>query len=954
MNIIKNYLTSRAFDWSDAEKENQNSLAGYILRHIESHNKLRDAQIEALKVYLWLKCVSDNKPLVEVFKQHYSDSEGDGLITLLVHIAQELENKKLEKFAKTASNQELESFFVDLFGGYKHISNVLFSLPMGAGKTFVMASMIYIDLYFNLNNTDNGFAKNFLIFAPSGLKSSVVPSLRTIESFDPTWILPTDIANQIKKQIKFVVLDVAKTAKKSNRIENPNARKVQECLNQADPIGYVFVTNAEKVILDKVVEDPYKGTLFEMDGDEKSKLENELRNKLAQVPYLSIFIDEVHHIQKEENKLRFVVNNQFNQGNTINIIGFTGTPYFQRKLAAGSLTLTLDQIPSTVYHYELKNGVRNFLKRPDIKSFSSHTETIVRASLEDFHAKFYDKAYQDGRRPKLAIYCANIERLEEEVLPIVLNFYAEKGLDSSEIFKYYGESSKSKSGKTYSLDKEADLEFSKLDTPYSNKRIILLVQIGKEGWDCQSLTGVVLSGEGDSPKNMVLQTSCRCLREVDDAKTEIGLIYLNKTNYRHLEKELGDKHKISIKEFEAGKEEEAVLLRVDRRQYLELPPLEYKQLLLEYEVLKEVIEADPEPTLKALIATIKKKESPYFVPEIATTRSGLDFDDVSSVSRSTLDYAYQRLSFSEFLNLIFKSSFGGVTYNQLYRYRENLFVVYTLITKKGELRSGYLLGKILTALHLSLTPQPAIRIRESLKPESVSWLIANINQNSISPKAKIYPNNIDFINKISDYDKQKTPVDDITITQDVKIKPLETAKQALASNPTLSSQIDEEIRKIKESILPIKYKDCSFHYIPYEFTASDFEKTILEHIFQLSAFQSNQLEVYFNGDRFLSTFKIKIYKKVNDQWKLIQEHYTPDFLVIQRNKTKIKKTLIIETKGQHLAHDFSDIRQFMENTFVDLNANAFDFLYLEDGKDMNYHLQSITDKINHYFSSDTM
>lgn len=951
MNIIKNYLTSRAFEWSDAEKENKNSVAGFILRHIETTGKLRDAQIEALKVYLWLKCVCDNKPLVEVFKERYPDTEGDSLTTLLVHIAQELENKKLEKFAQSASSQELEGFFVDLFGGYNHISNVLLSLPMGAGKTFVMASMIYIDLYFNLNNADDRFAKNFLIFAPSGLKSSVVPSLRSIERFDPTWILPADIATQIKKQIKFVVLDVAKTAKKSNRIENPNARKVQECLNQADPSGYVFVTNAEKVILDKVVDDPNEGTLFEKTDDEKSLQENELRHKLAQVPKLAVLIDEVHHIQKDENKLKFVINNQFNKGNTINIIGFTGTPYFKRKLTAGSLTLNLDQIPSTIYHYELKNGVRNFLKQPIIKSFSSHTETIVRSALEDFYAKFYDKTYQDGRKPKLAIYCANIERLEEEVLPLVLNFYAEKGLDSSEVFKYYGESKKSKSGKAYTLDKEADLEFSKLDTPYSTKRVILLVQIGKEGWDCQSLTGIVLSGEGDSPKNMVLQTSCRCLREVDDAEAETGLIYLNQANYRHLEKELGDKHKITIKEFEAGKEEEPTLLRVDRRKYLKLPPLEYKQLLLEYEVLNEMVEVNPEPALTELTTKLKAKDNPYFVPEIASTRSGLDLDDTSSISHSPLDYAYQKLSFSEFLNLIFKSSFGGVTYEQLNQYRTQLFDVYGLLTQAGELRSGYSLSKVITAIHLSFTPQSAVKVHESLKPESVSWLVADINKNPISTKAKIYPDNIDFINKVAEYDKQKTLVDEITATENDKIKQLEATKQTLGNDAMFASQLDAKIDEVKRSKLPIKYKDRSFHYIPYEFTASDFERKVLEHIFNLSAFQKSQLEVYFNGDRFLSTFKIKIYKKINDQWKLIQDQYTPDFVVIERKGRKIAKTLIIETKGSHLAHDFTDIRQFMENTFVDLNAKAFDFLYLEDGRDESYHLQSITDRINHYFSN---
>lgn len=952
MNIIKNYLTSRAFEWSDAEKENKNSVAGYILRHIEATGKLRDAQIEALKVYLWLKCVTNNKPLIEVFKQNYSDTEGDSLTTLLVDIAGELENKKLEKFAKTASIHELEGFFVDLFGGYNHISNVLLSLPMGAGKTFVMASMIYIDLYFNLNNTDNRFAKNFLIFAPSGLKSSVVPSLRSIERFDPTWILPADVADQIKKQIKFVVLDVAKTAKKSNSIENPNARKVQECLNQADPSGYVFVTNAEKVILDKVVEDEYQGTLFKRTEDTKSAQENELRHKLAQVTSLSILIDEVHHIQKDENKLKFVINNQFNQGNTINIIGFTGTPYFKRKLTVGTLTLALDQIPSTVYHYELKNGVRNFLKTPDIHYLTSGTETIVKASLEDFYAKFYDKTFHDGRKPKLAIYCANIERLEEEVMPIVLNFYAEKGLDSSEVFKYYGESTKSKSGKTYSLDKEADLEFSKLDTPYSKKRIILLVQIGKEGWDCQSLTGVVLSGEGDSPKNMVLQTSCRCLREVDDAQTETGLIYLNQANYRHLEKELSDKHKITIKEFESGKEEEPALLRVDRRKYLNLPPLEYKQFLLEYEVLNTVIESNPEPSLNDLIAQLKAKNSTYFVPEIASVRSGLDFDDSSSIEKDTLDYAYQKLTLSEFLNLIFKSSFGGVSHTQLTTYRHLLFDVYALITQTGELRAGFKLSEIITAIHLSFTPQLDIRKHERIDLVSTNWLIAeDINKNPTNLD-KIYPKNIDFINKIADYDKLKTAVDEITTTEDNKIKQLETTQKTLASNAVLTAQIGEEIAKIKTSLLPIKYKDRSFHYIPYQMDSS-FESLMLDSIFQLRAFQDNQLEVYFNGERFLSTFKIKIYKKINGEWKLIQDQYTPDFVIIQRKGKKIAKTLIIETKGTIYAGNYADIKQFMENTFVELNANAFDYLYLEDGRDVSYHLQSITDKINTYFSNET-
>ena len=70
-------------------------------------------------------------------------------------------------------------------------------------------------------------------------------------------------------------------------------------------------------------------------------------------------------------------------------------------------------------------------------------------------------------------------------------------------------------------------EFDSLDTDFSKIRIVLLVQIGKEGWDCKSLTGVILPQKGVCPTNMVLQTSCRCLRQVVKNADETALIWLN-------------------------------------------------------------------------------------------------------------------------------------------------------------------------------------------------------------------------------------------------------------------------------------------------------------------------------------------------------------------------------------------------------------------------------------------
>ena len=105
-------------------------------------------------------------------------------------------------------------------------TDYLFSLPMGAGKTYLMAAFIYLDLYFARNEPNNpAFAHNFMIFAPSGLKSSVVPSLKTIQRFDPTWVIPEPAASEIKRQLSFEVLDQSKTAKKSTRRKIPMCRR---------------------------------------------------------------------------------------------------------------------------------------------------------------------------------------------------------------------------------------------------------------------------------------------------------------------------------------------------------------------------------------------------------------------------------------------------------------------------------------------------------------------------------------------------------------------------------------------------------------------------------------------------------------------------------------------------------------------------------------------------------
>ena len=172
----------------------------------------------------------------------------------------------------------------------------LMSLPMGAGKTFLMAAIIYLDLLFAQNERGNPhFAHNFIVLIPSGLKSSIAPSLKAIQDFDPEWVIPNPAASQIQRALSFEILDEQKSGKSSNRVRNPNVQKVSQRLSGSDPYANVFVVNAEKVILDRLELDERSQELIERNEDQRDQRANELRHWLGKIPNLSIMIDEVHH-----------------------------------------------------------------------------------------------------------------------------------------------------------------------------------------------------------------------------------------------------------------------------------------------------------------------------------------------------------------------------------------------------------------------------------------------------------------------------------------------------------------------------------------------------------------------------------------------------------------------------------------------------------------------------------
>ena len=90
---------------------------------------------------------------------------------------------------------------------------------------------------------------------------------------------------------------------------------------------------------------------------------------------------------------------------------------------------------------------------------------------------------------------------------------------------------------TEKSSKEELEEFNAINHPSAEKRVILLIKKGTEGWNCPSLFATALIRELSSSDNFVLQSSTRCLRQVV-GNQKPARIYLEKRNQEILDKQL--------------------------------------------------------------------------------------------------------------------------------------------------------------------------------------------------------------------------------------------------------------------------------------------------------------------------------------------------------------------------------------------------------------------------------
>ena len=203
-------------------------------------------------------------------------------------------------------------------------------------------------------------------------------------------------------------------------------------------------------------------------------------------------------------------------------------------------------LPEVVYSYGLSRSISSgYLKTARVEGYANvKSEEFLRDVITDFWERYGENEYE-GLLAKLAIFAADLREVEQEVRPAVERILADLGVSTSKILVNTGDPK---------LTSNEDIRtFNNLDNPHAGgneKQFIILVQKGREGWNCRSLFGVALFRSPKS-KVFVLQATMRCLRQITDAQQEAS-VYLSKDNFVTLNDELNKNFNMTIEEMSGG------------------------------------------------------------------------------------------------------------------------------------------------------------------------------------------------------------------------------------------------------------------------------------------------------------------------------------------------------------------------------------------------------------------
>ncbi|WP_102261162.1 TnsA endonuclease N-terminal domain-containing protein [Mesobacillus jeotgali] len=571
---------------------------------------LRAPQYEALEMYIFLKEFLQNEPVHQIFDDWYKKKD-----RFANRLDVGLEGEQMDLFG-TLNEDEYKSVFNKMKNNAQLYPNYIFALTMGTGKTILMATCIFYEFILaNKFPKDKRYCHNALVFAPD---KTVLEALKEIYTFDKSKVVPPEYVNLLNSHLQVHFLEDAGTT-----------------LNTFDNSMFnLIISNSQKIILkrkhkeqsslDKMfsLDDFESGTvydefadLYEFDSpeDEAELTVNQRYIKLTRLQQLGIFVDEAHHsfgdqlakdmgTKKANNSLRLTINqlasNLHRSGTrVVACYNFTGTPYIGKKV-----------LPEVVYAYGLKDAINNkYLKKVDLHDYTNpKTMEFVRIAIRDFWEKYKDKRYE-GMLPKMAFFASTIDELTEELQPAVEKILAELNIPLDRILVNVGDPK-------HTTNDEIR-EFNRLDTKKSEKQFILLVNKGREGWNCRSLFGVALYRKPKS-KVFVLQATMRCMRAIGDIQ-ETANVYLSKENLNILEDELEQNFRLSTEDLKGNNNgKQTYEVRV-------LPPA-VKVNLKRIHKLHNLVEKNPPQGINLKIDSVDT--SKYRL--IHTVKRGLDSKDV--------------------------------------------------------------------------------------------------------------------------------------------------------------------------------------------------------------------------------------------------------------------------------------------------------------------------------------
>lgn len=503
---------------------------------------LRKPQFEALEMYVFVKEFMDNKQVYEMFddwrnrRNDFSDAsyysvEKSGEMSLFDDITE----------------KQTDTIFKQMKKYQEKYPNYIYALTMGLGKTILMATCIFYEfLLAKKYPRDKRFCHNALVFAPD---KTVLQSLREIMTFDKTKVVPVEYARVLDSNIKFHFLDESGTV-----------------LHTIDDSDFnIIISNTQKIIVKKKnketspVEKLYKGsgsllgTVYTGDDDddenvfdETSLNDNQRFKKLCRLPQLGVYVDEAHHLfgadlEKQirssgvnKTSLRDTINLLANNTSIVACYNYTGTPYVKNQI-----------LPEVVYSYGLRDSIwHGYLKDADPIGFENvKGGEFIKAAVSIFWERYGDKVYE-GLNPKLAIYAANVDEAVSLVKPKLEQILVELGISADKILLNVGDEKYTKNNDIR--------DFNNLDIPGTagnEKQFIILVEKGKEGWNCRSLFGVALFRSPKS-KIFVLQATMRCLRSITDERLQ-ATVFLSKDNFDTLDDELHKNFNMEIKELKS-------------------------------------------------------------------------------------------------------------------------------------------------------------------------------------------------------------------------------------------------------------------------------------------------------------------------------------------------------------------------------------------------------------------